>query len=93
MTTSEISGSPETGRANTSWLRRTVMGTAFAAAGLLTLGAVTTPAQAWWYGYGNYPHYAYYHYPHYYGWYHYHPGYWGWRAGWGWHRGWGGRHW
>jgi hypothetical protein len=91
MTMSESSGSPEKSLAKTTWLRRTAMGTAFAAVGLLTLGAATTPAQAW-YGHGYYPHYVYY-YPHYYGWHYYHPAYWGWHGGWGWHRGWGGRHW
>ena len=79
--------------AKTGWFRRAVMGTAFAAAGLVTLGAAATPAQAYWYHYGWYhPYYHYYH-PHY-GWYgygapYYGPVYYGW--GWGWHHGW--RHW
>jgi hypothetical protein len=95
MTTIESSGSPKPARAKSGWFRRAVTGAAFAAVGMLTLGAATTPAQAWWYGYGYYhPHYAYY--PHYYGWYGYHryyPAYYGWGWGWrgGWHHGW--RHW
>ena len=74
----------------TSWLRRAVMGTAFAAVGLVTLGAATTPAQAYWNHYDW--HHPYYHYYHpYYGWYgygspYYGPVYYGW--GWGWHGGW-----
>ena len=91
MTTIENSGSPKTASAKTSWLRRVVMGSAFAAVGILTLGTATTPAQAWWYGgYGYHPYYAYY--PHYYGYgYHpYYPAYWGygWHGGWGWRGGW-----
>jgi hypothetical protein len=64
----------KTARAKTGWFRRAVLGAAFAAVGVLTLGAGTTPAQAWWYGYGYHQYYAYY--PHYYGWNHYHPAYW-----------------
>lgn len=95
MTTTEISGSPKTAPVKTAWLRRTVMGTAFATAGILTLGAAATPAQAW-YGYGPHPYYAYY-YPHHYGWYGAYPAYhvgwgWGWRGGWS-HGGWGYHHW
>jgi hypothetical protein len=83
----------KTARAKTGWFRRAVMGAAFAAVGVLTLGAATTPAQAWWYGYGYHPYYAYH--PHYYGWNHYHPAYWGygWNGGWGWHGGWYHHHW
>jgi hypothetical protein len=87
MTTNENSGSVQTGRVKTGWFRRVVMGTAFAAVGLLTFGAVSTPAQAYWYHYG-YPYYTSYYTP-YYGYYgpaYYGPGYYGW--GWGWHRGW-----
>jgi len=74
--------------AKTGWFRRAVVGTAFAAVGLVTLGAATTPAQAYWYGYGPAPYY--YSHPHYYGWYGYYPAYygWGWHYGWGGHRGW-----
>ena len=77
--------------AKMGWLRRAVMGTAFAAVGLVTLGAATTPAQAYWYHYGWYhPYYHYYH-PHY-GWYGYGAPYYGpVYYGWGWHHGW--RHW
>jgi hypothetical protein len=90
MTTIENSGSPQTAIAKTGWFRRAAMGTAFAAVGILSLGAATTPAQAYWYGYGYHPYYAYY--PHYYGWHQYHPVYYGWgygwRGGWGWRHGW-----
>ena len=88
MTTIETSV-PKATAAKTSWFRRVVVGTAFAAVGMLTLGAVTTPAQAYWYGYGPGPYY--YHHPHHYGWYGYGPAYWGggygWRGGWGWRHG------
>lgn len=81
-------------RAKTGWFRRAVIGTAFAAVGLVTLGAGTTPAEAYWYHYGWYhPYYHYYH-PYYgYGSPYYGPVYYGW--GWGWHGGWhhGWRHW
>jgi hypothetical protein len=99
MTTIENSASLETSPSKTGWIRRTVMGTAVAAVTVLTLGAHTTPAQAYWYGgywYPNYaynPYYASYPYPYYgYGYYrpYYHVG-WGWRGGWGWRNGW--RHW
>lgn len=50
MTTSEIRGSSEAERSTTRWVRRSVMATAFVAAGVLTLGAVTAPAQAQYYG-------------------------------------------
>jgi hypothetical protein len=88
MTTIETSA-PEATVAKTSWFRRVAMGTAFAAAGFLTLGTVTTPAQAYWYGYYGPGPYYYYH-PHYYGWYGSRPAYWGW--GYGWRGGWGWRH-
>jgi hypothetical protein len=88
MTKTETTA-PKVTVAKTSWVRRAVMGTAFAAVGLLTLGAAATPAQAYWYGYGPGPYY-YYH-PHHYGWYGYGPAYWGrgygWRGGWGWRHG------
>jgi hypothetical protein len=88
MNTIEISGSPKSAQAKSSWFRRAVLGVTFAAIGTMTLGAATTPAQAYWYGYGYHPYYAYY--PHYYGWHRYYPAYYGW--GWGWHGGWGGHH-
>jgi hypothetical protein len=87
MTTNETSSTSKA--IKTSWFRRVVMGSVFAAVGLLTLGTVTTPAQAYWYHHGWYhPYYRYYH-PHYgyYGWYgpaYYGPAYYGW----GWHHGW-----
>jgi hypothetical protein len=88
MTMIETSSAPKT-TTKSGWLRRVVMGTAFAAVGLVSLGAVTAPAEAHWYGYGPGPYY-YYH-PHYYGWYGYRPAYWGygygWRGGWGWRHG------
>jgi len=84
MTTIENSGSPKTSPAKTGWVRRTVMGTAVAAVAMVTLGAATTPAQAWWYHGYYHPYYVYYH-PYHYGWYNYHPVYWGWGGGWGWH--------
>jgi hypothetical protein len=96
MTTIENSASVRTAPAKSNWIRRTVMGTALAAVAVLTLGANTTPAQAYWYGGYWYPNYYWYHpyyayYPHYY-WYHpyyFHAGWgWGWRGGWGWHRHW-----
>jgi len=60
MTTSEIRGSSEAERSKTGWVRRSVMATAFVAAGALTLGAVTAPAQAQYYGgYPYSPYYAY----------------------------------
>ena len=70
----------------TSWLRRAALGVAFATAGLVSMGAVTTPAQAYWYGGYYYP--GYYYGPHY-GWYGYHRAHWGygWRGGWGWRHG------
>jgi hypothetical protein len=94
MNTIENSGSPKTAPAKSGWFRRAVLGTAFAAVGMLTLGAAATPAQAWWYGGYYSPYYAYY--PHHYGWYGYrpyYPAYYGWGYGWrgGWHHGW--RHW
>jgi hypothetical protein len=64
MTQIETSGSPKTSQAKTPWLRRVVLGTAFAAVGMLTLGTATTPAEAYWgYGYHPYwyhPYHAYY---------------------------------
>jgi hypothetical protein len=78
--------------AKQGWLRRAAMGAAFAVVGLVSLGAATTPAEAYWNHYGYYhPYYHYYH-PYYgYGAY-YGPVYYGW--GWGWHGGWGyHRHW
>jgi hypothetical protein len=72
------------------WFRRAALGAAFAMVGMVTLGAATTPAEAYWnhYGYGWYhPYHAYY--PGYYG-YGYGPVYYGW--GWGWHGGWGYHH-
>jgi hypothetical protein len=87
MTTIENGGSPKTAPAKTGRFRCAVLGAAFAAVSMLSLGAATTPAQARWYGYGYHPYYAYY--PHYYGWYHYHPAYWGY----GWHGGWYHHHW
>jgi hypothetical protein len=94
MTEIENSGSLKTASVKTSWFRRAVLGTAFAAVGVLTLGAATTPAQAYWYGYGPYPYYASY--PYNYGWYG-NPAYYGgwgygWRGGWGWRHGYY-RHW
>jgi hypothetical protein len=95
MNTIEGSASPKTAQKKSGWLRRAVLGATFAAIGTMTLGAATTPAEAYWYHHGYYhPHYAYY--PHYYGWrgYGYYPAYYGW--GWGWHGGWGHhgwRHW
>jgi hypothetical protein len=94
MTMIEKSGSPKrapkAASAKASWLRRVVLGTAFAAVGMVTLGAATTPAQAYWYHYGWYhPYYHYYH-PYYYGGYGYAPAYYGW--GYGWHGGWGWHH-
>ena len=96
MTTIENSASATTSPAKSSWVRRTVMGTAVAAVAMLTLGGATSPAQAYWYGGYWYPNYAYYpaYYPYGYGYYHpyyYHAGWgWGWRGGWGgWHGGWG----
>jgi hypothetical protein len=92
MTTIENSVSTKTTTGKASWFRRAVMGAAFAAAAVATLGSATTPAEAYWYHYGYYhPYYAYY--PHHYGWYGYYPaqygwGGWGWRGGWGWHHGW-----
>jgi hypothetical protein len=86
MSTIESSGSPKSVRGKTGWVRRAVLGVTFAAVGLMTLGGATTPAQAYWYGYGYYHPYRAYYYPHYYGWYGY-PAYyggWGWRGGWGW---------
>jgi hypothetical protein len=83
MTTSDSGGSPATTQNRTGWFRRTVMATAFVAAGALTFGAAATPAQAYYYGPYYGPHYTYYH-PYY--------GYWGYpgvRVGWGWHRSWG----
>jgi hypothetical protein len=79
-------------------LRRVVMATAFIAAGVLTLGATGTQAQAQYYN----PYYAYY--PYYYQTYAYYPYQqpyyyapyarvgWGWGRGWGWgwHGGWHG---
>jgi hypothetical protein len=93
MTTIENHGLDQAATVRTGWFRRAVLGAAFAAVGLATLGAATTPAQAYWYGYGYHPYYAYY--PHHYGWYGYYPAYhvgwgWGWHGGWGWHRGWRG---
>jgi hypothetical protein len=91
MTSIENSGSPKTAPTKRSWVRRAVMGAAFAAIGMVTLGAATTPAQAWWYGgYGYHPYYAYY--PNYYAGYGYptYYGYSGW--GYGWRGGWGWRH-
>jgi hypothetical protein len=99
MTTSELSGSPATKPNKTGWFRRSVMATAFVAAGTLTLGAATAPAQAQYYGYPYYsPYYAYqpaYH-PYYYGYGYGYPAFhvgfgWGggWRGGWGgWHGAW-----
>ena len=90
MTTIETSGTPKTAIAKTGWFRRVFIGSAFAAVGLVSLGAATTPAQAYWYGYGYGPGSYYYH-PHYYGWYGYRPAYYyGWGGGWG--GGWGWRH-
>jgi hypothetical protein len=95
MTSIENSGSAQTASTKSTRLRRALMGTAFAAVAMLSLGAGSTPAQAYWYHYGWYhPYYHYYH-P-YYGWYGY-PAYYGgwgygWRGGWGWHGGWGWRH-
>ncbi|HVH78457.1 MAG TPA: hypothetical protein VM782_03635 [Stellaceae bacterium] len=85
MTTINTEVSTTTAARRTGWLRRLVMGTAFAAVGVVTLGAATTPAQAWWYYGYNYPYY-YTYYPSNYGWY---PGYY---YGWGWHHHWH-RHW
>jgi len=89
----------ENGSARTGWVRRAAMGTAFAVVTLLSLGAATSPAHAYWYH--GYWHGAYWHFhPHYYGWYGYGPAYysayypgyvswgWGWHGGWGWHHGW-----
>jgi hypothetical protein len=89
MTTIENGGSTEMGRAKTGWFRRVVMGIAFAAVSLFTVGAVTTPAQAHWYHYGWY--HPYYYTP-YYGYYGYGPAYYGPAYyGWGWHHRW--HHW
>ena len=86
MTSIENSGFPKTASTKHSWFRRAVMGTAFAAVAVMSLGAASTPAQAYWYHYGYYhPYYHYYH-P-YYGWYGYPAYYGGW--GYGWHHGWG----
>ncbi|HZK90911.1 MAG TPA: hypothetical protein VFC56_12260, partial [Stellaceae bacterium] len=58
------------------WLRRSLMGAAFLGAGVVTLGAASAPANAYYYPYyGGYPYYApyysayypYYGYPSYYG--------------------------
>jgi len=94
MTITQTSGLPQRAPAKSNWLRRAVLGTAFAAAGFVTLGAGTSPAQAYWYhGWGYWhPHYVYYYHPYYYG--GYYPAYWGgwgWRGGWGY--GWGWHHW
>jgi hypothetical protein len=89
MTKIETSA-PKATAAKAGWFRRVVMGSAFAAVGLLTLGTATTPAQAYWYGYGYGPGPYYYYHPHHYGWYGYRPAYWGW--GYGWRGGWGWRH-
>jgi hypothetical protein len=88
------------------WFRRALMAVAFVGAGVLTLGAAATPAQAYWhypyyYGYPYYYSYPYYpaYYPYYYG-YPYAYGRpfgvrvgwgWGWRGGW--HGGWRGGGW
>jgi len=78
----------KTATAKQGWFRRAALGTAFAAVGLVTLGAATTPAEAYYYHYGWY-HPYYHYYPGYYG-YGYGPVYYGW--GWGWHGGWGYHH-
>jgi hypothetical protein len=79
-----------TNSSSRGWMRRTLLATAFVAAGAATLGSSTPPAQAQYYGYYGYatPYYAYYPYrPYYYG----YPGV---RVGWGWGRGgWGWGHW
>jgi hypothetical protein len=90
MTTIEKSQSAKTTSPKTSWFRRAVLGTAFAAVGMVTLGAATQPAQAYWYHYGWYhPYYSYYH-PYYGGYGYYNPAYYGgygWRH-WGWYHHW-----
>jgi hypothetical protein len=91
MTMREISGSPKAVSGN--WFRRAVMGATFAAVGVVALGAATTPAEAYWYGYGYHPYYAYH--PYHYGWYGYGPSFrvgWGW-GGYGWRGGWGHHGW
>jgi len=86
---------PAKATTKTSWIRRAVLGTALAAVGMVTLGTATTPAQAYWYGYGGYYHPYYAYHPYHYGWYGYRPAYYGWGYGWhggyGWRHGW--RHW
>jgi hypothetical protein len=99
MTANEFIGSPATEPKKTGWFRRSVIATAFVAAGTLTLGAATAPAQAQYYNYPYYaPSYSYYpaYQPYYYG--YGYPGVhvgWGWGGGWqggwgrgGWHGGW-----
>jgi hypothetical protein len=92
MTTSQFGGSSPTERSKTRWVRRSLMATAFAAAGALTLGVATAPAQAQYYGGNPYyaaPYYAYPYRPYYYG--YGYPAY-GVGLGWGggWHGGWRG---
>jgi hypothetical protein len=76
MTTSEFRGSSVKGRSKISWVRRSVMATAFVAAAALTLGVATAPAQAQYYGNPYYG--APYYLPYYYGY-----GYPGFGGGWG----------
>jgi hypothetical protein len=74
-----------TNSSSRSWLRRTLLATAFVAAGAVTLGSTVAPAHAYYYGYYGYPgpYYSYYPYPDYYG----YPSV---QVGWGWgmHHGW-----
>jgi hypothetical protein len=82
------------------WFRRAIMAVAFVGTGLVTMGAATAPAQAYYYypGYYGYPYYGYPAYSAYYPYYGYGYGYpavgvrvgWGWGWGGGWHGGWGG---